>query len=97
MKRRIVTEPKEKGIVKRRVTQTKKIILRISAVIAVTVFCALFALWIFCYALLRGPSVTARDEFTVYLQKSVVTKNIPYLFLESDTVREILEEGEVAK
>lgn len=93
MKRRIVTQPKEKGIVKRRVTQTGKILFRVSAFVAVTAFCALFALWIFCYALFCGPSVTARDEFTAYLQKNPVTKNIPYLFLDEETVEEILGEG----
>lgn len=94
MKRRNVTPKKEKGIVKRKVTPYGKILLRALAVLLVTAFCCLFALWIFCYAVFCGPSVTARDEFTLYLQKNAVTKEIPYLFLSDETVKEIIEGGE---
>lgn len=93
MKHRNVTPKKEKGITKRRVTPYGKIFLRIGAVLLVTASCALFALWIFCYAVFCGPSVTARDELTISLQKSAITKSIPYLFLDSETVEEILENG----
>lgn len=91
MKRRIVETATQPDIVKRR-EGSGTVAVRCAAVIAVTLCGILAAAWGFCFVVLKGPSETARDEFVISLSENAVTRFVPGLFLDDETVEKILAE-----
>ncbi|MBE6562339.1 MAG: phosphodiester glycosidase family protein [Ruminococcaceae bacterium] len=69
-----------------------KIAGRIALSFFTVLFLAIFALYMVCYTISTGPSVTFRDTFV--LSQGTATKWVPFLFLDEDTVNGILENSE---
>ncbi len=69
-----------------------KVIGRIVLSFFTVLILAVFAVYMVCYTVATGPSETVRDTFV--LSQGTATKWIPLLFLDEETVNEILENSE---
>ncbi|MCD7782410.1 MAG: phosphodiester glycosidase family protein [Firmicutes bacterium] len=70
---------------------------RVMLVIFTVIFIVIFALFAVLKTVATGPSETLRDMLVLSAMQASATKWVPYLFLDSETVDEILASAEVTQ
>lgn len=71
-----------------------KIAGRIAIVLASALLFAVIALYSLCFVIAKGPSVTVRNLLVLSAKQASATKWVPALFLDGDTIDEILAGSE---
>ncbi len=69
-----------------------KVVGRVALSLFTALFLGVFALYMLCYTVATGPSESIRDTFV--LSQGTATKWVPLLFLDEETVNDILENSE---
>jgi len=90
MKRRSVEEREKRNLHRRRTHRVRRVLIRVLAVLGVTVVCAAVGAYGLCFVVFRGPSEMARDQLVLSMEGSSALKKVPYLFLPKQTVKAIL-------
>ncbi|MGN1048727.1 MAG: phosphodiester glycosidase family protein [Eubacteriales bacterium] len=73
---------------------TKTVVRRFFIVLASVLLFAIIAVYALCFTLAKGPSETVRNLLVLSAKQASATKWVPSLFLDGDTIAEILADSE---
>ncbi len=90
-----VKEDRRANKTRRILEKIVKISYRLMLVVMVIVLMAVYAVYAICDTVAYGPSPTARNMLVLSALQASATKWVPGLFLDQDTVDEILEKSKV--